>query len=94
MPPRFEWDPRKAVGNRTKHKISFDEAVTVFRDPLGRITRDPRHVEGEERFVLLGRSLRGRSLVVLFVERGDVIRIISTREATRRERRSYEEGED
>ncbi len=51
---RFEWDPQKAAVNRAKHKISFEEAVTVFGDPLGRITDDPRHSETEERYVLLG----------------------------------------
>jgi len=57
-PLSFEWDARKAANNRAKHKVSFEEAVTVFGDPLGRITDDPRHSEGEERFVLLGQSKR------------------------------------
>ena len=90
---RFEWDPRKAAVNRTRHKVSFEEAVTVFGDPLGRITDDPRHSETEERYVLLGQSARRRLLAVMFTERGQVIRLISARKATRREGREYEENE-
>jgi len=92
-PLRFEWDARKAADNRAKHKVSFEEAVTVFGDPLGRITDDPRHSDDEERFVLLGQSRRRRVLVVMFTERGEAIRLISARKATRREWRTYEEGE-
>ena len=62
--PRFEWHSPKAAANRAKHKVTFDEAATVFGDPLGRITDDARHSEGEERFVLLGQSDRRRLLVV------------------------------
>jgi uncharacterized DUF497 family protein len=87
---RFEWDPRKASANRAKHKVSFQEAVTAFRDPLGRITDDPRHLEDEDRHVLLGQSERQRLLAVMFTERGEAIRLISARKATRRERRNYE----
>jgi hypothetical protein len=92
-PLRFEWNARKAADNRAKHKVSFEEAVTVFGDPLGRITDDPRHSRDEQRFVLLGQSKRRRLLVVMFTERGEVTRLISARKATRRERRGYEEGE-
>jgi hypothetical protein len=92
-PLRFEWDARKAADNRARHNVSFEEAVTVFGDPLGRITDDPRHSEDEERFVLLGQSRRRRLLVVMFAERGEVIRLISARKATRHERREYEESE-
>jgi hypothetical protein len=88
---RFEWDPRKAKVNRAKHKVSFEEAVTVFGDPLGRITDDPRHSEIEKRYVLLGQSARRRLIAVMFTERGQLIRLISAREAARRERREYEE---
>ena len=88
---KVEWDPRKAAINRAKHTVSFEEAVTVFGDPLGRITDDPRHSEMEERYVLLGRSDRQRLLVVMFTERAQAIRLISARKATRRERREYEE---
>jgi hypothetical protein len=89
---RFEWDPRKAAANRAKHKVSFQEAVTAFRDPLGRITDDPRHLEDEDRYVLLGQSERQRLLAVMFTERGEAIRLISARKATRRERRNYEKS--
>jgi uncharacterized DUF497 family protein len=65
----------------------------VFGDPLGRITDDPRHSDDEERFVLLGQSDRRRLLVVMFTERGEAIRLISARKATRRERRTYEESD-
>jgi len=88
---KVEWDPRKAAINRAKHTVSFEEAVTVFGDPLGRITNDPRYSEMEERYVLLGRSDRQRLLVVMFTERAQAIRLISARKATRRERREYEE---
>ena len=92
-PLRFEWDAWKAADNRAKHKVAFEEAVTVFGDPLGRITDDPRHSEDEERFVLLGQSKRRWLLVVMFAERGATTRLISARKATRRERRTYEESE-
>jgi uncharacterized protein len=88
---KIEWDPRKAAINGAKHTVTFEEAVTVFGDPLGRITDDPRHSQMEERYVLLGRSDRQRLLVVMFTERSQAIRLISARKATRRERREYEE---
>ena len=89
---RFEWDQNKAAQNRAKHRVSFEEAVTVLGDLLGRITDDPRHSEGEERYILLGLSERQRLLAVMFTERGDAIRLISARKATRHERRDYEEN--
>ena len=88
------WDPRKAAANHKKHKVSFEEALTVFGDSLGRIVDDPRHSEDEDRFVLLGQSERQRLLVVMFTERGETIRLISARKATRRERKNYEDTED
>jgi uncharacterized DUF497 family protein len=88
----FEWDPRKAASNISKHGVSFEEAASVFGDPLGRIVNDFRHSVGERRFVLLGFSERRRLLVVMFVGRGSAIRIISTRRATGRERIDYEEN--
>jgi uncharacterized DUF497 family protein len=91
---KFEWHGPKAAANRAKHKVTFQEAMTVFGDPLGRIADDPRHSEGEERFVLLGQSDRRRLLVVMFTERGEAIHLISARKATRRERKEYEERED
>ena len=87
---RFEWDPKKAAANLEKHKVSFEEATTVFGDPLGRITDDPRHSVGERRFVLLGRSDQQRFLAVMFTEQREVVRIISARYATGVERREYE----
>jgi len=92
-PLAFEWNPRKAALNLAKHKVSFEEAVTAFGDPLGQIIDDPRHSADEERFVLLGRSDRRRLLVVMFTEHGEAIRLISARRATPRERRRHEEGE-
>jgi uncharacterized protein len=90
---RFEWDPRKAAANRVKHGVSFEEAVTVFGDLLGRISDDPRHSKGEGRYVLLGLSGRQRLLAVMFTERGGAIRLISARRATRHERRDYAESQ-
>ena len=87
----FEWDPRKAAANLTKHAISFEEAATVFGDPFGLIVGDPRHSHGEERFALLGLSKDRHLLAVMYAERGKAIRIISARRATRNERRDYEE---
>jgi uncharacterized DUF497 family protein len=87
----FEWDPWKAERNAEKHGVSFEEAQTVFGDPLGRITTDSRHSIHEERYVLLGSSGARRLLAVMFSERAEAIRIISARHATARERREYEE---
>jgi len=89
----FEWDPAKAAGNLKDHKVSFDEASTVFGNPLTMLMSDPDHSEEEERYLLLGVSVQGRLLVVSFAERPPKTRLISAREATRRERRQYEEGE-
>ena len=88
----FEWDVKKAKQNIKKHGVSFEEASTVFADPLARTISDPVHSEEEDRFVTLGESNRQRLLVVAFTDRGSNIRIISARVATRRERRDYEEG--
>jgi uncharacterized DUF497 family protein len=88
---RFEWDPRKAARNRAKHGVSFEEASSVFGDPLGWIVDDPRHSRGERRHALLGSSERHRVLTVMFTEREEVIRVISARKATRQERKNYEE---
>ncbi|MBZ5632209.1 MAG: BrnT family toxin [Acidobacteriia bacterium] len=91
---RFEWDPRKAAANRAKHGVSFEEASSVFGDPLGLIVDDPRHSHGEERHVLLGSSEGHRLLAVMFTGRGEMIRVISARKVTRWERKSYEEQQD
>jgi uncharacterized protein len=87
----FEWDSRKAARNLAKHGVSFDEAATVFGDPLALILSDPRHSSDEQRFVLLGLSGKQRLLAIMFTERHESIRIISARRATNSERRDYEE---
>jgi len=86
----FEWNPQKAAANLAKHAVSFEDAA-VFGDPLGRIMADPRHSAEEQRLVLLGLSQSKHLLAVLYVNRGETLRIISARRATRRERRDYEE---
>ena len=88
----FEWDEFKAESNERKHGVSFTEAMTVFADPLSVTGYDPRHADDEDRFLTMGLSLDGRPLVVAHADRGDVVRIISAREATRLERRDYEDG--
>jgi uncharacterized DUF497 family protein len=87
---RFEWDRQKASGNFKKHKVSFDEAVTVFYDPLAATFNDPDHSVGEERFLTVGYSFRGRLLVVSYTEIEGVLRIISARRATAKERTRHE----
>ena len=89
---RFEWDPEKASDNLSKHGVSFEEAATVFRDPLSATGPDPDHSVGEERFVTFGVSTNGRLLVVGHIEHGDIIRIITARPAIPGERKLYEEG--
>ena len=89
-----EWDPEKAVANLRKHGVSFEEATTVFGDPMAMNMPDPDHSLTEERFILLGLSHRLRLLVVAYAERGTRTRLISAREATRKERRQYEETKD
>jgi uncharacterized protein len=91
MSLQFTWDPRKATANLRKHGVGFPEAATAFADPLSLTSPDPDHSVGEERFVLIGQSERRRLVVVAHVERGDLIRLISARLATRRERKTYEE---
>jgi uncharacterized DUF497 family protein len=88
---RCEWDGDKADQNARKHGITFEEAATVFSDPLGLIIEDERHPENAR---IIGESLAARILLVVFIERHhDVVRLISARRATRHERRRYEEGE-
>ena len=89
---RFEWDPAKAAANLVGHGVSFEEAATVFRDPLSATGADPDHSFDEERVITFGVSTSGRLLVVASTERGDTIRIISARPATAGERAIYEEG--
>ncbi|MBN1660671.1 MAG: BrnT family toxin [Anaerolineae bacterium] len=89
---QFEWDPKKARANLSKHGVSFDEAATVFLDDLSLTGDDPDHSVSEERYVTFGISIAGHLLVVAHTERGDRTRIISARPATRSERKLYEEG--
>ena len=89
---RFDWDPEKAKRNRAKHGVSFEEAVTVFDDPLYIDFFDPEHSDDENRFILVGRSNQQRILLVSYTEREDRARIISAREATKHERQEYEEN--
>ncbi len=87
---RFEWDRKKADRNLKKHGVSFDEAVTVFYDPLAATVDDPDHSVEEERLITIGFSARGRLVVVSHTEREGVVRIISARRATARERKRHE----
>lgn len=88
----FTWDPEKDAVNRRKHAVGFREAASVLEDPLSTTYLDPAHSRGEQRYVTIGRSRLGRTLVVAHADRDDTIRIISARAATRRERRFYEEA--
>lgn len=87
----FEWDLRKAASNERTHNVSFEEASTVFYDPLAKIFADDDHSQDEVRELIIGWSNRKRLLIVSFTERGERIRLISARKATRRERRKHEE---
>jgi uncharacterized DUF497 family protein len=92
MPIQFEWDPDKSESNLAKHGVRFDEATSVFSDPLSLTIGDPLHSgPGRDRFVTIGMSFRGRALGVVHSDQGDSIRIISARLASRRERATYEE---
>jgi uncharacterized DUF497 family protein len=87
----FGWDLAKADANLQRHGVSFEEAKTVFSDPLAVIFDDEAHSEEEPREIIIGQSQRNRLLLVCFTQRGALLRIISAREATRRERKDYEE---
>lgn len=88
----FEWDKNKAKRNIEIHGISFDEASTAFKDTLSLTIHDPLHSDEEDRFTLIGNSVKNRLLVIVHTERGDKIRIISARKATKKERKQYEEN--
>ena len=90
MSIRFQWDPQKAARNATKHGVTFEEAATVFQDPLAFIFDDEEHSVDEHQEIIIGHSKRGRLVVVAFTEREDVIRVISARKADRQEREDYE----
>lgn len=87
---KFEWDPRKAQENLAKHGVSFQDATTVFGDPLAGTIPDPDHSEGEARFLTIGSTANGHLIVVSHTEEGDTIRIINAREVTSHERKQYE----
>jgi uncharacterized DUF497 family protein len=87
---RFEWDGDKAKANVKRHRVSFDEAVTVFYDPLAATFADPDHSDDESRFLTVGYSARGRLVVVSHVERGTATRLITARRATAHERKRHE----
>lgn len=82
----FSWDEHKAVANQQKHGVTFKEAATVFADPEARLHDDPAHSQDEARFLLVGHSFAGRTLLVVHAEKWDTIRIISARRATPSER--------
>jgi len=87
----FEWDPDKAAGNLAKHGVSFQEAASVFGDPLAITYYDPDHSDDEDRYLTFGHSAGGRLLVISHTDRGEGTRIISARPMTRRERQKYEQ---
>jgi len=87
----YEWDENKAKLNLAKHGVSFDDARTVFADPFYVDFYDPDHSYTEDRFIILGKSARGKLLFVSYMERNNSIRLISAREATPSEQRAYEQ---
>jgi len=92
MSLQFEWDPKKAKANLAKHGVSFEEAMTVFADPLARIFNDEPHSIGGRREIIIGHSDHQRLVLVSFTGPDDRIRILSARAATRLERKDYEEN--
>lgn len=90
MSIEFEWDRTKAEENLKKHRVAFEEGLTVFADPLARIFDDPDHSWDETREVIVGHSVKQRLLLVSFTERGSRVHIISARNATKRERQHHE----
>jgi uncharacterized protein len=93
VPLTFEWDSRKAHSNFVKHGVGFDEASTVFGDSLALTIPDPEHSLAENRYITMGKAFNGKLLVVVHTDRGDNIRVVSARRASRRERQRYEEGD-
>lgn len=88
---QFDWDKQKAASNLAKHKVSFEEAATVFGNPLSDTFDDPDHSADEQRFLIIGHSENGRLLFVSHIDDGETVRIISARELTRTEREAYEQ---
>jgi uncharacterized DUF497 family protein len=92
MSQSFEWDPDKAKKNFGKHEVDFDEASSVFDDPMFITVLDEEHSDDEERYITIGLSNKNRLLLIAHTERNDVIRIISARKATKNEEKFYEEA--
>jgi len=91
---KFEWNRQKAISNFKKHQIDFEEAVSIFRDPFAKIFNDVWHSENEHRELIIGYSYKHRLLIVSFIERDEnVVRIVSARKTTARERLDYEENQ-
>ena len=88
----FEWDENKAKANLSKHRVSFNEAKTVFDDLLYIDFDDPDYADDEDRYIIIGGSQQRRLLIVSYTERENKIRLISARKVTKREREDYEEG--
>ena len=89
---KFEWDPKKAASNLSKHGVPFEEALTVFADPLARIFDDEDHSTEEQREIIVGHSASERLLLVCFAAQQESVRIFSARRATKQERKDYEEN--
>ena len=89
---KFEWDPKKAASNLSKHRVAFGEALTVFADPLAKLFDDADHSTEEQREIIIGHSAKRRLLLVCFAAQQDEIRIFSARKATKPERKDYEEN--
>jgi uncharacterized DUF497 family protein len=92
MSLRFEWNDKKARLNKRKHKLAFEEASTVFGDPLSLTIPDTVHSVGDDRFITIGTSDKNRLIVVVYTDNEDVIRIISARQASANEKKQYENG--
>ena len=90
----FEWNENRAISNEKKHGVSFAEATTIFGDPDAITIPDPKHSEDEQRKITIGESYKGRMLIAVHTERGDNIRIISTRPASKKERKQYYEKQE
>ena len=91
---QFDWDPNKTASNEANHGVSFEEAATVFGDPLSDTYDDPDHSWEERRLIIIGTSAQNRLLFVAHTDDGEIVRIISAREPTRKERKFYEENQD
>lgn len=91
MPLKFEWDENKAETNLAKHGVRFDDATTIFGDASSITISDPAHSELEPRLITIGTSYWGKLLVVVHTDRGESIRLISARPASRKERKHYED---